>query len=79
MGIFSNNNKKLTSKEVHKALYGISGINSDERDEIMDALEPDKDMGGITEFELERTLRKLASKGTIARGHIERIKKKLLN
>ncbi len=44
----------------------------------MDALEPDKDMGGITEFELERTLRRLASQGIISKGRIERIKKKLL-
>lgn len=81
MGLFSQDNKgkKLSIKEIHGALYGISGINKTERDIISDALKSENDMGGITEFELNRALRKLAREGTISRGHIKRIKNKLFD
>jgi hypothetical protein len=79
MGLFSSgkNTKKLSSKEIHRALYGISGIDKRERDEILDALESEKDFGGISEYELERVLRNLRKEDVISISQANIIKKKL--
>lgn len=73
----SNSDKKLSSQEIQRALYRISGLDKSERKTVMVALRAENDMGGITEFELKRALRSLERNNTISRGQARIIKKRL--
>ena len=73
----SNSNKKLSSQEVKRSLYRISGLDRSERETVVTALRAENDMGGITEFELKRTLRSLKRNHTISKGQARIIKKRL--
>ncbi|NQU99194.1 MAG: hypothetical protein HQ538_00490 [Parcubacteria group bacterium] len=73
----SNSDKKLSSQEVRRALFRISGLDKSERGTVADALASENDMGGITELELKRTLRRLERSHTISVGQARTIKKRL--
>jgi hypothetical protein len=67
MGIFSSSNEKLSSKEMKKALFQIKSLSGADREEIMQALRSDLDMGGITKFELSKTIRELEKSNQISK------------
>lgn len=81
VGLFSNkksnSDKKLSSREVEKALYRISGLNKSKRKDVADAIASEKDWGGITEFELKRTLESLERNNTISTSQARTIKERL--
>ena len=77
MAFFSKKGEKLSSSEVRKKLYRISSLSSSERDEIMRALKPQLDLGGITKQEFEATLKKMRKSKKLSKYDKKRLEKSL--
>lgn len=78
MGIFSSPNEKLSSREVQKALFKIKSLSGSDRDEIMSALRSELDLGGITQFELAKTIKNLEKSNQISKFQRKVMERELL-
>ena len=78
MGLFTKSNQKLSLKEITRALYDVSGLSSSERKVIIEALRPNQDLGGITKYELKKTLRRLEREGKLEKDDKRRVERKIL-
>lgn len=78
MGIFSSPNEKLSSREFQKALFKIKSLSGSDRDEIMSALRSELDLGGITQFELAKTIKNLEKSNQISKFQRKVMERELL-
>lgn len=78
MGLFSGSEKKLSAREVYHELHKIRELSHSERQEIMNALKPSLDMGGITRWELKKTLMEMGRQKKLTSDERRRLGKKLL-
>jgi hypothetical protein len=78
MGLFSRRDEKLSAREVYRELLKIRELSHSERQEIMNALKPSLDLGGITRWELKKTLMEMSRQKKLTSDEKRRLGKRLL-